>query len=122
MFSLLAYIAVYAVIYAFGLYLHLPPAARRASATSAAGDMPAIAADAAPPRIAGEHADMAARPVSLALFWAGVIAVAILVYVILDGFDLGVGILFGTTADNGAASTDDGDRSRRSGTATRPGW
>ena len=25
----------------------------------------------------------------LALFWAGVIAVAILVYVILDGFDLG---------------------------------
>jgi len=28
-----------------------------------------------------------------------VIAVAILVYVILDGFDLGVGILFGTTSD-----------------------
>ena len=27
------------------------------------------------------------------------IAVAILVYVILDGFDLGVGILFGTTSD-----------------------
>ena len=37
-------------------------------------------------------------PVSLALFWAGVIAFAILVYVILDGYDLGVGILFGTTA------------------------
>lgn len=34
-----------------------------------------------------------------ALFWAGVIALAILVYVILDGFDLGVGILFGTTRD-----------------------
>jgi len=33
----------------------------------------------------------------LALFWAAVIAVAIVVYVILDGFDLGVGILFGTT-------------------------
>ena len=32
---------------------------------------------------------------NLALFWAGVIAVAILVYVVLDGFDLGVGILFG---------------------------
>jgi cytochrome bd ubiquinol oxidase subunit II len=28
-----------------------------------------------------------------------VIAVAILVYVILDGFDLGAGILFGTTSD-----------------------
>jgi cytochrome bd ubiquinol oxidase subunit II len=36
---------------------------------------------------------------SLALFWAGVIAMAILVYVVLDGFDLGVGILFGTTGN-----------------------
>lgn len=35
----------------------------------------------------------------LALFWASVLAVAILVYVILDGFDLGVGTLFGTTRD-----------------------
>jgi cytochrome bd ubiquinol oxidase subunit II len=41
----------------------------------------------------------AVGPSSLALFWAGVIVVAILVYVILDGFDLGVGILFGTTGD-----------------------
>jgi cytochrome bd ubiquinol oxidase subunit II len=39
------------------------------------------------------------EPSNLALFWAGVIAVAILVYVILDGFDLGVGILFGTTRE-----------------------
>ena len=37
---------------------------------------------------------IAAEPSTLALFWAGVIAAAILVYVILDGFDLGVGILF----------------------------
>ena len=35
----------------------------------------------------------------LALFWAGVIAAAILIYVILDGFDLGVGVLFGTTRE-----------------------
>jgi cytochrome bd ubiquinol oxidase subunit II len=39
------------------------------------------------------------EPSGLALFWAGVIVVAILAYVILDGFDLGVGILFGTTRD-----------------------
>jgi cytochrome bd ubiquinol oxidase subunit II len=38
-------------------------------------------------------------PVWLANFWAGVIAIAILVYVMLDGYDLGVGILFGTTAN-----------------------
>ena len=40
-----------------------------------------------------------AEPSTLALFWAGVIAAAILIYVILDGFDIGVGILFGTTRD-----------------------
>ena len=39
------------------------------------------------------------EPSTLALFWAGVIAAAILLYVILDGFDIGVGILFGTTRD-----------------------
>jgi cytochrome d ubiquinol oxidase subunit II len=41
----------------------------------------------------------ALEPSNLALFWAGVLAWAILVYVILDGFDLGVGVLFGTTRD-----------------------
>jgi len=35
---------------------------------------------------------------NLSVFWAGVIAISILIYVVLDGFDLGVGILFGTTA------------------------
>ena len=44
---------------------------------------------------------MIPEPSSLALFWAAVIVVAILVYVILDGFDLGVGILFGV-AENEA--------------------
>ena len=36
---------------------------------------------------------------NLAMSWAGVIVVSILVYVVLDGFDLGVGVLFGTTHD-----------------------
>src|SRR5262245_22596825 len=36
-------------------------------------------------------------PTTLALFWAGVLGCAILIYVILDGFDLGIGVLFGTT-------------------------
>src|SRR5271155_662187 len=36
---------------------------------------------------------------NLAVFWAGVIAGSILIYVILDGFDLGVGILFGFAHD-----------------------
>jgi len=42
-----------------------------------------------------------AEPSSLALFWVGVIAFAILVYVILDGLDLGVGVLF-SVAENEA--------------------
>jgi len=41
----------------------------------------------------------AVEPSALALFWVAVIGIAILAYVILDGFDLGVGILFGTTND-----------------------
>ena len=36
---------------------------------------------------------------NLAVFWASVIAASILMYVILDGFDLGVGVLFGFTRD-----------------------
>jgi cytochrome d ubiquinol oxidase subunit II len=62
----------------------------------------------------------AIEPSSLALFWAGVIVVAILVYLILDGLDLGIGILFGTTGD---AALRDGMMAAisRSGMATRPG-
>src|SRR6516162_9313347 len=37
------------------------------------------------------------EPSNLALFWAGVLACSILLYVFLDGFDLGVGVLFGPT-------------------------
>ena len=44
---------------------------------------------------------IAAEPSSLALFWVGVIAFAILVYVILDGLDLCVGVLF-SVAENEA--------------------
>jgi len=36
---------------------------------------------------------------NLALFWVAVTALAILIYVVLDGFDLGIGVLFGTTRE-----------------------
>lgn len=35
----------------------------------------------------------------LSFIWAGIIAFAVLVYVILDGFDLGIGLLFPLTTD-----------------------
>jgi cytochrome bd ubiquinol oxidase subunit II len=38
---------------------------------------------------------------NLQLFWTGVIAISIMTYVALDGFDLGIGILSGTTRNVG---------------------
>jgi cytochrome d ubiquinol oxidase subunit II len=35
----------------------------------------------------------------MVLYWVFVLAVATLIYVLFDGFDLGVGILFGLTRD-----------------------
>src|ERR1700749_2628796 len=37
--------------------------------------------------------------IDLPLIWAGVLALAVLMYVVLDGFDLGIGILFPFAAD-----------------------
>jgi cytochrome d ubiquinol oxidase subunit II len=36
---------------------------------------------------------------SMIVFWVAVLAISVLLYVLLDGFDLGVGILFGFTGD-----------------------
>ena len=35
----------------------------------------------------------------LQLFWAAVLGFSVLIYLVLDGFDLGVGALFGMTSD-----------------------
>jgi cytochrome d ubiquinol oxidase subunit II len=35
----------------------------------------------------------------MVMFWVAVLAISLLLYVLLDGFDLGVGILFGLTGD-----------------------
>jgi cytochrome d ubiquinol oxidase subunit II len=37
----------------------------------------------------------------MVMFWVAILAISILLYVLLDGFDLGVGILFGLTGDEG---------------------
>ena len=42
---------------------------------------------------------------SLPTIWAAILAFAVLVYVVLDGFDLGVGMLFGTMRDEGYRRT-----------------
>ena len=41
---------------------------------------------------------------TIATIWAGLIAFAVLAYVVLDGFDLGVGILFAVERGSGTAT------------------
>lgn len=35
----------------------------------------------------------------MVIFWLAILAVSILLYVLLDGFDIGIGILFGLTGN-----------------------
>jgi hypothetical protein len=41
------------------------------------------------------------RRIAVVIFWVAILAVSILLYVTLDGFDLGIGILFGLTGNEG---------------------
>src|SRR5271168_5418026 len=50
----------------------------------------------------------------MVMFWATLLAVSILLYVLLDGFDLGIGMLFGLTRDE--------DRRRSMLSAVAPIW
>ena len=59
--------------------------------------------------------------IDLALIWAVIILFGIMMYVIMDGFDLGIGILFPLVSDPGGA-TSWSTPWRPYGTATRPGW
>jgi cytochrome bd ubiquinol oxidase subunit II len=51
---------------------------------------------------------------SMIMFWVAVLAISVLLYVLLDGFDLGVGILFGLTRDQ--------ERRRAMLSAVSPVW
>ena len=55
-------------------------------------------------------------------FWVALLAISMLIYVLLDGFDLGVGILFAAAEQRSRGGERCWARSRHSGTATRPGW
>src|ERR1700704_4405168 len=48
------------------------------------------------------------------MFWVSVLAISILLYVLLDGFDLGIGILFGLTRNE--------ERRRAMMSAVAPIW
>ena len=107
LFSLTGYVLVYAVVYSFGVYyiyklLHEGPTGEAQGHPGrdgqAADGVRRQRRDGDRQQAADRRVD-AMEPSNLALFWAGVIACAILLYVMLDGFDLGVGVLFGTTRE-----------------------
>ena len=89
--SLLAFVIVYFAVYAAGVTYLLRLMAQ-----------PPQPGEAGPPRempTRTDHArDQRGDPMSLAIdlatIWAFIIAVAVFVYVLMDGFDLGLGILF----------------------------
>jgi cytochrome bd ubiquinol oxidase subunit II len=58
---------------------------------------------------------------SLPVIWALIIGTAVLLYVVLDGFDLGIGILFPFFREESERDTMMNSVAP-SGTATRPGW
>ena len=95
--SLIAFIIVYFVVFTAGvIYLlrlmaqpphHGEEGPRSDVPTRAAGITPAAGAAAA-------EGAVAMIPIDLPTIWAFIIAFAVFVYVVMDGFDLGLGILF----------------------------
>ncbi len=98
--SLIVFCLVYSLIFAFGaLYIHrllrdrpgrpARPARRRRHAQSSDVGGRCAAAGGPEPSSGGSLA--------MLMFWVCVLAISVLLYVLLDGFDLGIGILFGLT-------------------------
>src|SRR6202035_5468699 len=54
------------------------------------------------------------RRIAVVMFWVAVLAISILLYILLDGFDLGIGILFGLTGSE--------ERRRAMMSAVAPIW
>ena len=98
--SLLVFGALYTFKFAFGIFyiyrlLRAGPAGRLIKA-------PAYAVPSRPMSLADEGLIRdkihGRRRVAMMMFWVTLLAVSILLYVLLDGFDLGVGMLLGLTS------------------------
>ena len=96
--SLAAFVIVYGIIFPAGMLymLRLVARARRRRARRAAAPAPRPAGRCgrcpAPTPRAGRVSGMTG--LDLPLIWAAIIVLGVIMYVLLDGFDLGVGILF----------------------------
>ena len=94
--SLLVFCAVYAFIFIFGVfYIYQTPACRTRGAADTAprwrrAESPDVGhqcPDRFPSTLRGR--------ITMVMFWIAVLVISTLLYVLLDGFDLGIGILFG---------------------------
>ena len=95
--SLLAFVIVYFIVFAAGLIymLRLMATPPHHGEQGPRGDIPARAAGITPAAgVAAEGAVAMTATIDLATIWAFIIAFAVFVYVVMDGFDLGLGILF----------------------------
>ena len=98
--SLVVFCAVYAFIFAFGIFyiyrlLRAGPAGYLLMPPSAA--VPNRPMSVVASRTSRRHASHRRGRIAMVMFWVTLLAVSILLYVLLDGFDLGVGMLFGLT-------------------------
>src|SRR6202163_3746982 len=56
-------------------------------------------------RVAGQQEEIAAMGIDLPVIWAVIIGFGLMMYVVMDGFDLGIGILFPFIRDRGDRDT-----------------
>ena len=104
--SLLAFVIVYVIVFGAGVFLSAPPhgqaAAHRRNRDREGGTDPCSRCHPGSRGLAeGSRGRSGTVMIDLALIWAFLIAFAVLAYVILDGFDLGLGILFPLLGDDG---------------------
>ena len=91
--SLIAFVIVYFTVFAAGtLYILRLMARPPAAGEPAAADGPIRSAGHHPGRRASEREEP--EVMDLTILWAVLIAFAVAAYVVMDGFDLGIGILF----------------------------
>ena len=99
--SLLLYVAVYLLIYPVGLVAHASLGLERPIGYRTAHARRGRAAKGAGRRLAGTFDGSGGMMQSLSLvpIWTVILGVGVFLYVALDGFDLGVGILYNFAAD-----------------------
>ena len=117
--TLIVFIVMYAAVFGTGISYMLQaggerPRSRRTSirlsrnrtkratgAPSVRGPRPHRSGD----RVAGQREEITAMGIDLPVIWAVIIAFGLMMYVVMDGFDLGIGILFPFIRDRGDRDT-----------------